>query len=243
MANLSDAHGTIFIPSTLVANHPEELIKLIQAMEKELSTTEYCTELTQDYALLCNKIHYSTIPRDLKLDFYGTGRWSYYSNVRHFFESLFPERVKAYNLEWVQTLFQEDDAFIEFSFFDYEPGADFLYEAYLQIRPNIQNQTITTEIIQESYEDFPITASNLMTHHFYEQAYDAHNAHELLQNEAFMIELCVFIPRQNITATFLTDAWKEYVIYVYDGEAIFDQVLSDIVDYYHSIHPLALAEA
>ncbi|MBC1604495.1 hypothetical protein HCJ39_07190 [Listeria rocourtiae] len=243
MANLSDAHGTIFIPATMVANHPKELIQLIQAMEKELSTAEYCTFLSKDYAILCNEIHYNTIPRDIKLDFSGTGRWAYDNNVRRFFEWLLPEKGHTSNFDWLTTLFQEDDAFIEFSFVDYEPGSDLLYEASLQIRPKIKNETIATEIIQESSENIAITASSLMQHHFYEQVYDEHNAHELLHNEEFMMELSVRIPRQCITATFLTDAWKEYVIYTYDDESIFDQVLSDIVDYYHSIHPLAVAKA
>ncbi|MBC1890079.1 hypothetical protein HCA63_17110 [Listeria booriae] len=236
MANLSDAHGTIYIPATMVANHPKELVQLFQQMEKELSTAHYSTFLSQDYAVLCNEILHNTIPQELKLDFYGTGRWAYDSNVRTFFEWLFPENSQTTDFNWITRLFQEDDAFIEFSFVDYEPGCDLLYEAHLQIRPKIQNQAICTKIIQESWQDIPITASNLIQNHFYEQVYDEHNAHELLQNEDFMIELCATVPRPIVTATSLKNAWKEYVIYVYDGEAIFDQVLSNIIAYYHHNH-------
>ncbi|KGL46356.1 hypothetical protein EP56_01840 [Listeriaceae bacterium FSL A5-0209] len=105
MANLSDAHGTIFIPATLVANHPKELIQLIQYMEKELSTAYYSTFLSQDYGVICNEIQNNTIPRDLKLDFCGTGRWAYDSNVRSFFEWLFPEETQTTDFEWLRMLF------------------------------------------------------------------------------------------------------------------------------------------
>lgn len=236
MANLSDAHGTLFIPATLVANHPKELIQLIQQMEQELSNAFYNTTLSQDYAVLCNQINYNTVPKDLKLDFYGTGRWAFDSNVRTFFEWLFPENTQEIDFDWLRTLFQDDDAFIEFSFVDYEPGCDLLYDAYLQIRPRIQNNTISTDIIQESWEDLPITASNLMKHHFYEQAYDEQNAHELLENTDFMRELGALMPQNAITASFLTDAWKKCVSYTYGDEMIFDEILSDIADYYHAQH-------
>ncbi|KGL46355.1 hypothetical protein EP56_01835 [Listeriaceae bacterium FSL A5-0209] len=79
----------------------------------------------------------------------------------------------------------------------------------------------------------PITASNLMKHDFYEQAYDEQNAHELLVNTDFMRELGALMPQNDITASFLTDAWKECVSYTYGDEMIFDEIPSDIANYYH----------
>ncbi|EUJ42862.1 hypothetical protein [Listeria riparia] len=238
MANMSNAFGTITIPAKIMEKYPNELVSLIQLMESELVRIDYNTILSDEYPQICAHIQNTTIPHDFILGFTGTGKWTYATNVRGFFESLLPVNELTADFSWLQTLFQEKESVLTFSFLDYEQGAEILYNATFQIRPCIYEKHLATEVVYEHSEDLDLTAANLMACEFYEQAYDRHNAHELINNDEFMMELSVFIPRNFITEAFLTDAWSEYVLYVYDDESIFDQVIQDIVAYYHHTHSL-----
>ncbi|MBC1228784.1 hypothetical protein [Listeria booriae] len=238
MANISNAFGTVTIPAEMMEENPNELVQLIQLMENELVRCDYNTVLSNDYAQICTHIQNSILPHELTLDFTGSGRWSYDNNIRSFFEWLLPENAVIESYSWLLELFKNKASHLTFSFVDYEQGCDVLYAATIQIRPKLLGNVLETEILSELTKDLPLTAAQLMESDFYEQAYDRHNAHELLDNEDFMNRLTVFIPRSFITPTFLTDAWTEFVLYIYDDESIFDQVISDIVDYYHHTHSL-----
>ncbi|MBC1212424.1 hypothetical protein [Listeria booriae] len=238
MANISNAFGTITIPAQMVEEHPQELILLIKLIEKELSRFDYNTILSDDYAQVCADIQNATSPHELVLDFTGSGRWAYDNNVHAFFEWLLPENATIDDYSWLISLFDNKDATLTFSFLDYEQGSEALYRATIQIHPYIHEKRLATKVVYEHSDDIDVTAANLMAYDFYEQAYDRHNAHELIDNAEFMMELTVFIPRKFITASFLTAAWEKYVLYVYDDESIFDQVIRDIVAYYHHTHSL-----
>ncbi|MBC1914212.1 hypothetical protein [Listeria booriae] len=233
MANLSYSAGTISVPQVIINQHTNAIKDLFILIHSELNPCNYNTSFELE-----DVIGIQTSPNDtgtFQIDFYGTGRWAYNNNVIFFFETLFDDLKTTQYANLINELAPYDNL-LTFSYTDYEASSEYLVEETLIIGIDWLDNEIKTKVTKHDITEYDITAKKLIEFGYYEEAYDAENAKELINHSEFLNLLSESVPADVITEDFLVKAWKENVRYVYDGEALFDNVLTSMIEYYESAH-------
>ena len=184
MANLSTAFGTV----TITAKNPNILAQFLSLHLKSEERACYNTTLTEIKKLDIKEIQqyvkknsYSSEPDpnyySIKLNFSGTGRWSFVSNINWFFSYLKDlnkhdhplkrDNVDPLYLEMAQSLSKERLT-ANWHVTDSESGFDFIsiYDMEITWNPEKQEQ-ITLSETDEISTDY--TAENLIEYEFYDQ--------------------------------------------------------------------------
>ena len=184
MANLSTAFGTV----TITAKNPNILAQFLSLHLKSEERACYNTTLTEIKKLDIKEIQqyvkknsYSSEPDpnyySIKLNFSGTGRWSFDSNINWFFSYLKDlnkhdhplkrDNVDPLYLEMAQSLSKERLT-ANWHVTDSESGFDFIsiYDMEITWNPDKQEQVLLSET-EESSTNY--TAENLIENEFYDQ--------------------------------------------------------------------------
>lgn len=184
MANLSTAFGTV----TITAKNPNILAQFLSLHLKSEEHAYYDTTLTEIKKLDIKEIQqyvkknsYSSEPDpnyySIKLNFSGTGRWSFVSNINWFFSYLKDfnkhdhplkrDNVDPLYLEMAQSLSKERLT-ANWHVTDSESGCDFIsvYDMEITWNPEKQEQVTLSETDEISTD---YTAENLIKYEFYDQ--------------------------------------------------------------------------
>ena len=160
MANLSSAFGEI----TFKNKDKSDLAKFIYYFNKENSILEYSTYLNdvcdlsydemqafvKEHAVLNEALEY-----EIKLHFFGTGRWCYTENLNWFFNfEDYKNNIPNYTELMLETK-------IDVHFIDEESGCNELYEYSASLHAKANNYDFKTCIENEKTTEYDYTVENL----------------------------------------------------------------------------------
>ena len=119
MANLSDAHGHL----TVTADSKEAINELKKVCKWHDFGYDFSTEYLEniDELNVVEEKNYYVF----NVTFYGCGRWVYQENIRNFLKWAYDDDNNEIDFD----LLKRSTFTLKFSFIDYEPGMENLYEA------------------------------------------------------------------------------------------------------------------
>lgn len=165
MANLSDAFGKL----TIRKEGKEMSLELLKKIFEQINTFYYGNlNISED-----------ELEFDKPLDFSTTGRWSFASTLRGYFDYGFDDFTK----EELQNI---SGLIFDFDYTDYEPGCELFEEGNITIRAIYEDDKLKTEFIYE--ESYPIymTAGNLETFFVYDNAFDTYTKYGVKNFKKFL---------------------------------------------------------
>lgn len=212
MANLSDTFGTFTIHSPSIDHLVDFLILHNKFEEKAYYNTTF-TEIDgykdiSDRNAILEHIEYHIDPETqvvtVDLGFSATGRWSFETNLRWFFNCITEPFIDP-EYARLQDSIKNTPFKVEVSYFDSEAGCDFILEANAQLHYNpADEEPITIDVHVQDSGDY--TASNLIKFGFYTKNEVWDTEYILKENDQnTLIEIVKRITEHNTTqfATYL----------------------------------------
>ena len=198
MANLSDAMGNV----TIKTNNGEAIKSLIEVF-KVLERGDYNTYIS-DSDMEIRIDENGNAEFELHSYFWGTGRWSYSSNIECFAKWSMDEIT-----EECKSILSDNDWSIVFDYSDSESGCGLLIEAVVEIKHSKGDSFDKFEIINGEYTEYKFTGENLVKLDYFDSMEDFLISEVVydfdLESELdFILEKC-----GNVSEEFVRQVYKE----------------------------------